>query len=64
MQAVVHRNVVLALVLKSVGKAASVAITSAVAFLEWIVCAAHRRLRSGGGLGRGEVDTGLEDTVV
>ena len=64
MQAVVHRNVVLALVLKSVGKAASVTVTAVVKFLEWFVCATHRRFRSGGGSGREEVDTGLEDMTV
>jgi len=61
MWAVVHRNVVLVLILRSVGNAASVAVTAVVAFLEWIVRPVHRRLRSGGGSGR---DIGLEEVTV
>jgi len=61
MWAVVHRNVVLVLILRSVGNATSMAVTAVVAFLEWIVHPAHRRLRSGGGPGR---DISLEDVTV
>lgn len=60
MHAVLHRNVVLVLILKSVGKTASVAVTAVVTFLEWIARAAHLRFR-----GRREGDDiNLEDMPV
>jgi len=62
MQAVVHRNVVLVLI--SVGRSASAAVTAVVAFLEWIARAAHRRLRNGGGSGCEEGDISLEGMPV
>ena len=63
MQSVVHNNVFLCLILKSVYGVASLVVANFIGLLERSVCAAHRRLRSGDDPAREGNHLRLEDII-